>query len=397
MNDTYISDAVRYIGVNDSTLDLFESQYQVPDGVTYNSYVILDEKVAVMDTVDGRATETWLSNLEQVLGDAVPDYLVVSHMEPDHAFNIRRFAERYPQAKIVGNAKTFGMISQFFDLDVSGRNVVVKEGDVLELGNHTLQFFMAPMVHWPEVMVTYEQKEKLLFSADGFGTFGTLDAQKEDWAEEAGRYYLNIVGKYGMQVQSLLKKASALDIEMICPLHGPVLKGNLDVYFEKYQTWSSYEPEEKGILVAYASIHGNTADGARRMAELLREQGEKTEVLDLARTDLSVAVRKAFYYDRMILACATYDGGLFPCMEEFLHHLKAKNFQKRKVGLMENGSWAPMAAKQMRAILETMKQVEIPEEIVTIRSAVHEDTVEQMKILAKAMGDCQEILSDKRS
>ena len=384
MNDTYISDTVRYIGVNDKTLDLFESQYKVPNGVTYNSYVILDEKVAVLDTVDSRATDQWMANLEQVLGDASPDYLVVSHMEPDHGANIQRFADRYPQAKIVGNVKTFSMINQFFECSLEGRTVEVKEGDILELGEHTLQFFMAPMVHWPEVMVTYEQKEKILFSADGFGKFGAMDTE-EDWTEEAARYYLNIVGKYGAQVQALLKKAAALDIAVICPLHGPILKDNLEFYIGKYQTWSSYEPEEKGVLVAYASIHGNTADGAKQLAELLKEQGEKTEVMDLSRTDMSLAVRKAFYYDRMVLACATYDGGLFPCMEEFLHHLKSKNFQKRKVGLMENGTWAPMAAKQMRAVLETMKQIEVPEETVTIRSAVHADTVEQMKALAQAM------------
>ena len=385
MNNTYISDAVRYIGVNDKTLDLFESQYKVPNGVTYNSYVILDEKVAVMDTVDGRATDQWLANLDQALEGASPDYLVVSHMEPDHGANIQRFAERYPQAKIVGNVKTFSMIGQFFELDLDGRTVEVKEGDTLELGSHRLQFFTAPMVHWPEVMVSYEQSEGILFSADGFGKFGAMDAE-EDWTEEAARYYLNIVGKYGVQVQGLLKKVAALDIAMICPLHGPVLKDNLEFYLGKYQTWSSYEPEEKGVLVAYASIHGNTADAAGRIAELLKAQGETVELMDLARTDLSLAVRKAFYYDRMVLACATYDGGLFPCMEEFLHHLKSKNFQKRKIGLMENGSWAPMAAKQMRAILETMKQVEVLDQVVTIRSAVHADTMEQIQALAEEIG-----------
>ena len=385
MNNTYISDAVRYIGVNDKTLDLFESQYKVPNGVTYNSYVILDEKVAVMDTVDGRATDQWLANLDQALEGASPDYLVVSHMEPDHGANIQRFAERYPQAKIVGNVKTFSMIGQFFELDLDGRTVEVKEGDTLELGSHRLQFFTAPMVHWPEVMVSYEQSEGILFSADGFGKFGAMDVE-EDWTEEAARYYLNIVGKYGVQVQGLLKKVAALDIAMICPLHGPVLKDNLEFYLGKYQTWSSYEPEEKGVLVAYASIHGNTADAAGRIAELLKAQGETVELMDLARTDLSLAVRKAFYYDRMVLACATYDGGLFPCMEEFLHHLKSKNFQKRKIGLMENGSWAPMAAKQMRAILETMKQVEVLDQVVTIRSAVHADTMEQIQALAEEIG-----------
>lgn len=385
MKDTYISDSVLYIGVTDKTLDLFESQYQVPNGVTYNSYVIMDERIAVMDTVDGRATEQWFANLEQALAGESADYLIVSHMEPDHAANIKRFAERFPEAKIVGNAKTFAMIGQFFDLDLTDRKVEVKEGSTLELGAHTLQFFMAPMVHWPEVMVTYEQKEKILFSADGFGRFGTMDSE-ENWEDEAARYYLNIVGKYGIQVQGLLKKASALDIAAICPLHGPILKDNLSFYLEKYQTWSTYQPEQKGVLVAYASVHGNTAHAAGLLAEMLRRKGEEhVEVMDLARTDMSVAVRKAFFYDRMVVAAATYDGGLFPCMEEFLLHIKSKGFQKRTVGIIENGSWAPMAGKAMRAILETMKQVVIAEPAVTIKSAVHEDTKQQMEMLAEAL------------
>lgn len=385
MKDTYISDSVLYIGVTDKTLDLFESQYQVPNGVTYNSYVIMDERIAVMDTVDGRATEQWFANLEQALAGESADYLIVSHMEPDHAANIKRFAERFPEAKIVGNAKTFAMIGQFFDLDLTDRKVEVKEGSTLELGAHTLQFFMAPMVHWPEVMVTYEQKEKILFSADGFGRFGTMDSE-ENWEDEAARYYLNIVGKYGIQVQGLLKKASALDIAAICPLHGPILKDNLSFYLEKYQTWSTYQPEQKGVLVAYASVHGNTAHAAGLLAEMLRRKGEEhVEVMDLARTDMSVAVRKAFFYDRMVVAAATYDGGLFPCMEEFLLHIKSKGFQKRTVGIMENGSWAPMAGKAMRVILETMKQIVIAEPAVTIKSAVHEDTKQQMEMLAEAL------------
>ncbi len=385
MKDTYISDSVLYIGVTDKTLDLFESQYQVPNGVTYNSYVIMDERIAVMDTVDGRATEQWFANLEQALAGESADYLIVSHMEPDHAANIKRFAERFPEAKIVGNAKTFAMIGQFFDLDLTDRKVEVKEGSTLELGAHTLQFFMAPMLHWPEVMVTYEQKEKILFSADGFGRFGTMDSE-ENWEDEAARYYLNIVGKYGIQVQGLLKKASALDIAAICPLHGPILKDNLSFYLEKYQTWSTYQPEQKGVLVAYASVHGNTAHAAGLLAEMLRRKGEEhVEVMDLARTDMSVAVRKAFFYDRMVVAAATYDGGLFPCMEEFLLHIKSKGFQKRTVGIMENGSWAPMAGKAMRAILETMKQIVIAEPAVTIKSAVHEDTKQQMEMLAEAL------------
>lgn len=385
MKDTYISDSVLYIGVTDKTLDLFESQYQVPNGVTYNSYVIMDDKIAVMDTVDGRATEQWFANLEQAMAGEPADYLIVSHMEPDHAANIKRFAERFPEAKIVGNAKTFAMIEQFFDLDLTDRKVEVKEGSTLELGTHTLQFFMAPMVHWPEVMVTYEQQEKILFSADGFGRFGTMDSE-ENWEDEAARYYLNIVGKYGVQVQGLLKKASALDIAVICPLHGPILKDDLAFYLEKYQIWSTYQPEQKGVLVAYASVHGNTAHAAELLAQMLRQKGEEhVEVMDLARTDMSVAVRKAFFYDRMVVAAATYDGGLFPCMEEFLLHMKSKGFQKRTVGIMENGSWAPMAGKAMRAILETMKQITFAEPTVTIKSAVHEDTKQQMEALAEAL------------
>ena len=379
-----ITEDIIYVGVNDHDVDLFEGQYIVPNGMAYNSYVIRDEKIAVMDTVDANFTHEWLDNIQQVLGDRKPDYLVVSHMEPDHAANIKNFAERYPETKIVGNAKTFAMMGQFFEMDLTERKVLVKEGETLSLGSHTLQFFMAPMVHWPEVMVTYEQSEKILFSADGFGKFGALDAE-EEWAEEAARYYLNIVGKYGVQVQGLLKKASGLDIRMICPLHGPILKENLGYYIDKYQTWSTYQPEKHGVMVAYASIHGNTAQAAEEMAELLRANGEEVEVFDLSRTDVSLAVRKAFYYDRMVLAAATYDGGVFPCMEEFLLHLKSKNFQKRTVGLMENGSWAPLAGKIMRGILEPMKDVHVLEQVVTIKSAVHDDTREAMKAMADAL------------
>ena len=384
MRDTYISDSILYVGADDKTLDIFESQYPIPNGVSYNSYVIMDEKVAVMDTVDKRATDAWFENLAKALGDRKPDYLVVSHMEPDHAANIKNFADRYPETKIVGNAKTFAMMDQFFEMDLTDRKVVVKEGETLNLGAHTLQFFMAPMVHWPEVMVAYEQNEKILFSADGFGKFGALDAE-EEWAEEAARYFLNIVGKYGVQVQGLLKKASGLDIRMICPLHGPILKENLGYYIDKYQTWSTYQPEKHGVMVAYASIHGNTAQAAEEMAEMLRTNGEEVEVFDLSRTDVSLAVRKAFYYDRLVLAAATYDGGVFPCMEEFLLHLKSKNFQKRTVGLMENGSWAPLAGKIMRGILEPMKDVHVLEQVVTIKSAVHDDTREVMKAMADAL------------
>ena len=382
MKDIIISEAVKYIGVDDHDIDLFESQYIVPNGVSYNSYIIIDEKIAVMDTVDKRKTQEWLANLEETLGDRTPDYLVVSQLEPDHASNIQIFLEKYPEAKIVGNAKTFGMLPQFFDIDVTDRKVEVKEGDELSLGEHTLVFVMAPMVHWPEVMVEYEKKEKILFSADGFGKFGTLDTE-EDWACEARRYYFNIVGKYGAQVQNLLKKAAGLDIATICPLHGPLLKENLGYYIGKYQVWSSYEPEDKGILVAYASIHGNTAEAAKKLAKILEEQGaEKVAVTDLSRDDMAEAVEDAFRYDRMVLAAATYDAGLFPCMEDFLHHLKSKGYQKRTVGLMENGSWAPMAAKQMRAILEGMKDITICDTVVSVKSTMNEVNVDSMKQLA---------------
>ncbi len=383
MKDVTITDSIVYVGADDKTLDLFESQYIIPNGVSYNSYVILDEKVTVMDTVDARATEEWLANLQNVLAGKTVDYLVVSHMEPDHAANIQKLMEQYPEMKVVGNAKTFAMMPQFFDVDLTDRTVVVKEGDTLSLGAHTLQFFMAPMVHWPEVMVSYEQSEKILFSADGFGKFGALDAE-EDWACEARRYYFNIVGKYGAQVQALLKKAATLDIAMICPLHGPILKENLGYYIGKYDIWSKYEPEDEGVLVAYASIHGNTAKAAKEMAEILKANGaKKVAITDLSRDDMAEAVEDAFRYDKMILACATYDGGMFPCMEDFLYHLKAKNYQKRKVALMENGSWAPMAAKQMRAVLEGMKEITISDSVITMKSRMTEDNRKAMEELAK--------------
>lgn len=382
MKEMKITDTVKYIGVDDKTLDLFESQYVIPNGVSYNSYVILDEKITVMDTVDARATEEWLANLEEVLNGKSVDYLVVSHMEPDHAANVQRLIEKYPNMQVIGNAKTFNMIPQFFNVDLEERKVVVKEGDTLNIGKHTLQFFMAPMVHWPEVMVTYEQSEKILFSADGFGKFGALDVD-EEWTCEARRYYFNIVGKYGVQVQNLLKKAATLDIEMICPLHGPILKENLGYYIDKYNTWSSYEPEEDGVLVAYASIHGNTAAAAKKMAEILQKKGaKKVEVMDLSRDDMSVALEDAFKYDKLVVASATYDNGMFPCMEDFLAHLRAKNFQKRKVAIMENGSWAPTAAKQMKAVFEGMKAITICDTVVTIKSVMNDDTVEVMEKLA---------------
>lgn len=385
MSDTYISESVFYIGASDMTLDLFESQYPVPNGVTYNSYLILDEKNAVLDTVDVRGSEQWFANLDQSLAGKPADYLVISHMEPDHAANIEQFVRIHPEAKLVGNAKTFGMIRQFFDFDLENRKIEVKEGDTLSLGKHVLQFFMAPMVHWPEVMVTYEQTEKILFSADGFGRFGMMDSG-EEWGEEAARYYLNIVGKYGVQVQALLKKAANLDIQIICPLHGPVLKENLEYYLKLYQIWSTYQPEQHGVLIAYASIHGNTAKAAKRLAGILEEQGEKqVEVLDLSRADMSFAVRKAFYYDRMVVAAATYDGGVFPCMEEFLLHIRSKNYQKRTVGIVENGSWAPMAGKVMRGILESMKEVVVLEPTVTVKSALKDTDLAGMQALARAL------------
>lgn len=381
----FISENVKYIGADDHDIDLFESQYAVPNGVSYNSYVILDEKVAVMDTADIRAEAQWFSNLEKELGGRTPDYLVVSHMEPDHGALIGKFMDKYPDAKIVGNAKTFPMIAQFFSAVSEDKKIVVAEGEELSLGEHTLVFYMAPMVHWPEVMVTYEKKEKILFSADAFGKFGTLDTE-EDWACEARRYYFNIVGKYGVQVQMLLKKAAGLDIQTICPLHGPVLKENLAYYIGKYQTWSSYEPEDKGVFIAYASVYGNTGEAAKLLAEELKKAGEeKVSVCDLAREDMAEAVEDAFRYDRIVLAAATYDGGVFPPMEEFLHHLKAKNYQKRKAALMENGSWAPMAAKQMRAVLETMKEIEIAEPVVSVRSALSDANREEIKKLAETL------------
>lgn len=381
----YISENIKYIGADDKDIDLFESQYVVPNGVSYNSYLILDEKIAIMDTADKRVEEQWFANLERELAGRQPDYLIVSHMEPDHASLIAKFADKYPQAQIVGNARTFPMIEQFFHVDLESKKLVVAEGDELNLGKHTLAFYLAPMVHWPEVMVTYETKEKILFSADGFGKFGALDTD-EDWTCEARRYYFNIVGKYGAQVQALLKKAATLDIQMICPLHGPILKEKLEYYIGKYQIWSSYEPEEKGVFVAYASIYGNTADAAKLLAEELQKAGvEKVTVCDLAREDMAEAVEDAFRYDRIVLAAATYDGGIFTWMDDFLHHLKSKNYQKRKVALMENGSWAPMAAKQMRAVLETMKEIEIVEPVISIKSSVSNKNREEIKELAQIL------------
>ena len=385
MKEVTVTDSVLYVGCDDRDIDLFESQYHVPNGVTYNSYVIMDEKIAVMDTVDPRAMEEWMQNVERVLDGKGPDYLVISHLEPDHAGSIQRIAERYPAMKLVSNAKVFAMLPQFFNFDLTGRTVTVGEGDRLELGSHTLHFVMAPMVHWPEVMVEYESSEKILFAADGFGKFGAMDAE-EEWTDEARRYFINIVGKYGPQVQALLKKAATLDIAMICPLHGPVLKENLGFYIDKYLKWSSYEPEEEGVVVACASIHGNTRKAMQRFVEILREKGAKNVVFfDLARDDMAEAVASAYRYDTLVTACCTYDANLFPCMEDFLYHLKIKNFQNRKVGIVENGSWAPMAGKQMRSYFEGMKNIRIADPMVTIRSTMTEENEEEMKALADAL------------
>ena len=382
-----VSDSVKYIGVDDTDIDLFESQYPVPDGVSYNSYVILDDKIAVMDTVDERKTDEWFSNLTEVLEDRQPDYLVISHLEPDHSSNIERLAVRYPDMKLVGNAKTFQMLPQFFDMDFSERSIVVKEGEELSLGTHKLVFYMAPMVHWPEVMVTYEATEKILFSADGFGKFGAIGLTKDkDWACEARRYYFNIVGKYGGPVQQLLKKAAGLDINMICPLHGPVLKDNLGYYIGLYDTWSRYEPENKGVLIAYASIHGNTAKAAYELADMLKKSGEdKVVVSDLSREDMAEVIEDAFRYDRMILCAASYDGGVFPCMQDFLLHLQSRAYQNRTVGMVENGSWAPCAARVMRNIVDTFKNITVVEPVVTIKSTVKESDKAALSSLAQAI------------
>ncbi|MBQ1822534.1 MAG: FprA family A-type flavoprotein [Lachnospiraceae bacterium] len=379
-----ISEQIRYVGCDDRSLDLFESQYPIPNGVSYNSYVILDEKIAVMDTVDKRAGEEWLKKVEKLLGEKTPDYLVVHHLEPDHSANIGVLADRYPKMQIVLTAKAAAMLPQFFDQDLSNRLIQVKEGDSLSLGSHTLHFVLAPMVHWPEVMVSYEDSEKVLFSADGFGTFGAI-SENLPWIREARRYFINIVGKYGPSVQGLLKKAAALDIETIAPLHGPVLSGKLEEYIGYYDTWSRYEAEEEGIVIPYASAHGNTREAALFMADLLEKAGQKVIPMDLNREDMAKAVENAFRYDRMILAAITYDGALFPAMEDFLYHLEIKNFQKRKVGIIENGSWGPLAGKKMREHLESMKEIEIVEPVVTIRTRRQSKDQAQFEALRDAM------------
>ena len=380
-----ISDAIKYIGVDDKDIDLFESQYIVPNGISYNSYVILDEKICVLDTVDKRKTDEWFANLENVLDGKAPDYLVINHLEPDHASNIKALADKYPDMKLVGNAKTFNMLPQFFDIDLTDRTVTVKEGDTLSLGEHTLSFYMAPMVHWPEVMVTYESKEKVLFSADGFGKFGALDTD-EDWACEARRYYFNICGKYGVQVQALLKKAAKLDIEKICPLHGPILTENLGYYINLYDIWSKYEPEVDGIFIAYCSIHGNTEKAALKLYDILKEKtNKKIAISDLSRSDMAENIEDAFKYSTLVVAAPSYDGGVFPIMNDFLHHLKIKGYKNRKVAMIENGSWAPCAIKSMQPYFDEMKGIEISDAKVTIRSTMTAENEVQLAALAESV------------
>ncbi len=381
-----ITPTIKYVGVDDLDIDLFESQYVVPEGMAYNSYIILDEKVAIMDTVDARKGTEWWANVVAVLDGRTPDYLVVQHLEPDHAALIHEVLDRYPQVKVVATAKAVQMMPQFFEgVDFEGRTIAVKEGDTLSLGSHTLQFIVAPMVHWPEVMVSYEQSEKVLFAADAFGKFGAL-CNGGAWDCEARRYFINICGKYGAQVQTLLKKAATLDIAIICPLHGPVLTENLGHYIGLYDIWSKYEPENEGVLVAYASIHGGTAVAANRLADILREKGApKVVVADLSRCDMAEAVEDAFRYSHMVVCAASYDADVFPPMHDFLHHLKLKNYQNRKVAIVENGSWAPTAGRVMRAMLEGMKNVKIVEPVVTIRSRMKESDLPAMEQLATAL------------
>lgn len=380
-----ITDSVFYAGVDDKDIDLFEGQYIVPNGMAYNSYIIMDEKIAIMDMVDKRTAEEWMANVADILGERQPDYLIISHLEPDHSAFLGDVLAKYPKLQVVSNAKLFAMLPNFFDVDLTDRTVVVGEGDTLPLGSHTLQFFMAPMVHWPEVMVTYEQSEKILFSADGFGKFGTLDTD-EDWACEARRYYFNICGKFGMPVQTLLKKAAGLDIQIICPLHGPILTENLEYYIGKYQTWSSYEPEDKGIFIAYASLHGNTSQAAQMLAKVLEEKGApKVSIADLSRDDLAECVEDAFRYDRLVVAAPTYEGDVMPIMSDFIRHLKIKSYQKRTVGIIENGAWAPTAAKVMREQFEAMKDVTVLDTVVTIKATVKEADKASIEALADAL------------
>lgn len=378
-----ITNDIKYVGVNDHQVDLFEGQYVVPNGMAYNSYIILDEKIAVMDTVDIHFTREWLANVETALDGRTPDYLVVQHMEPDHSANIQNFMKKYPDTTIVGNAKTFAMMDQFFTLDSQVKRLTVQDKGTLSLGRHELTFLFAPMVHWPEVMVTYDSNDKVLFSADGFGKFGALDVE-EDWDDEARRYYIGIVGKYGMQVQKLLKEASALDIQIICPLHGPVLTENLGHYLEKYDIWSSYRPEEKGVLIAYASVYGNTKKAAELLAEKLKAKGFPNVVLaDLARNDMAECVEDAFRYSHLVLATLTYNADVFPCMKTFINQLTERSYQNRTVGFMENGTWAPTAKKVMQTMLEKSKNLTYLENNITIKSAIHEDTEAAIEAMAE--------------
>ena len=389
MVDMEISKDIKWIGASDNDLKLFEGQYMLENGMSYNSYLIKDEKNVILDTIDERVTNIWEEKLEKELQREKPDYLIISHMEPDHAYNIGLLTKKYPNMKLVGNQMTFNILQNFFsDIDLSSRKVIVTEGDVLDLGKHKLQFFMAPMVHWPEVMVTYEQTEKILFSADGFGKFGSLE-HNEEWDCEARRYYFGIVGKYGVQVQALLKKAEKLDINKICPLHGPILKENLGYYLDKYNTWSKYDPEEEGLFIAVASIYGNTLEVGNKLAKILKEKGvKKVVVSDLRTEDWAEAVEDAFRYSKLIVASSTYNMEIFPPMEQFLHHLSSRNYQKRKVGIIENGSWAPSSGKKMKEILEKMKDIEIVEPTITIKSRLKEEDISKLENLA------DEILKD---
>ena len=388
-----ITNDIKYVGVNDHEIDLFEGQYVVENGMAYNSYVIMDEKIAVMDTVDARFTHEWLDNIENIIGSRHPDYLVIQHMEPDHSANIANFMNVYQNTKIVSTEKAFAMMRQFFGTDFEGRKIVVGEGDTLSLGKHNLTFVLAPMVHWPEVMVTYDSADKVLFSADGFGKFGALDVE-EDWACEARRYYIGIVGKYGVQVQNLLKKASGLDIQIICPLHGPVLTENLGYYLNLYQTWSSYAAETEGIVIAYTSVYGHTKKAVETLADkLLKEGCPKVVVHDLARCDIAEAVEDAFRYSKLVLATTTYNADIFPFMREFIHHLTERNFQNRVIGLMENGSWAPLAAKTMKQMLAGCKNLTFAENVVHIKSALNEESAGQLEALAAEL--CHDYLEQQ--
>ena len=383
-----IASDIYYVGADDNELDLFEGQYILPEGISYNSYIIMDEKTAILDTIDARKTNEWLENIEEVLQGRVPDYLIVHHMEPDHSSNVKLILEKYPDIKVVCSPKAQAMIKRFFGVELSSDRVVnVGDGSTLSLGEHTLQFFSAPMVHWPEVVMSYEQKEQILFSADAFGKFGALSFDDpEGWACEARRYYFNIVGKYGAQVQMLLKKFSGIEISKICPLHGPVLDSDLGYYIDIYNTWSSYQPEDKGVFIAYCSLHGNTEEAALKLASILKsDSDEKVSTSDLRRDDMAEAIEDAFRYDRLVLAAPTYDGGVMPIMEDFMNHLKIKNFQKRKVAFIENGTWAPAAGKKMREFMSGLKDIEIIEPTVTVESTVKAKTVEELKVLAEAL------------